>query len=64
MPISTCQGGTITIRGWSDKDYLYISVTDTGIGISKQDQEKLFTQFFVRNGAKCVLKSGGDWVCM
>lgn len=42
----TPEGGTITIRGWSDKDYLYISVTDTGIGISKQDQEKLFTQFF------------------
>lgn len=31
----TPEGGTITIRVWSDKDYLYISVIDTGIGISK-----------------------------
>jgi len=41
----TRQGGA-TVRVRTRDSVLQIDVIDTGIGISKQDQEKLFTRFF------------------
>jgi PAS domain S-box-containing protein len=41
----TREGGA-TIRARLVKDALQISVTDTGVGITKENQEKLFTRFF------------------
>lgn len=37
--------GSITISFRPDKGFAYIFVTDTGIGISKEDKEKLFAKF-------------------
>jgi signal transduction histidine kinase len=37
--------GTITFKCQKVKDELIFSVSDTGIGISKQDQEKIFDRF-------------------
>ncbi len=42
----TQDGGKITIIVHADPTALHIAVRDTGYGISKEDQEKLFTQFF------------------
>jgi len=36
----------IAVRAWREGDYIHISVTDSGIGISKEDQKKIFDMFF------------------
>lgn len=38
--------GAITLRVSRDSAFAQVSVTDTGIGISEENQAKLFTQFF------------------
>lgn len=42
----TPKGGIITISTVSEDDYAKISVSDTGIGISAQDLERVFDRFF------------------
>ena len=47
------EGGTVTITIQSDqkKEILEIRVADTGIGIPKVDQEKIFSKFFRASNA-------------
>jgi signal transduction histidine kinase len=40
------EGGPITIRGHEDKERIFISVTDQGIGIPTQDLEAVFDRFY------------------
>ncbi|MCP4360283.1 MAG: GAF domain-containing sensor histidine kinase [Chloroflexi bacterium] len=42
----TLDGGHIFVRVMCDTNLVRIAVQDTGIGISEENQEKLFTQFF------------------
>jgi signal transduction histidine kinase len=42
----TSDGGTITVRLGRDAESLTIAVADTGRGISKTDQARLFDRFF------------------
>jgi signal transduction histidine kinase len=42
----TPDGGQITVRVAANGSHAQIEVIDTGIGISEEDQAKLFTQFF------------------
>jgi len=40
------RNGTIKIKVWKTENYLHISIADTGIGIAKKDQKKIFRKFF------------------
>jgi signal transduction histidine kinase len=42
--------GSIVITGKADSDYLYISLTDDGTGISSENQSKIFNPFFTTKG--------------
>jgi signal transduction histidine kinase len=50
----TDQGGQIVVRvdRAEDEGFLLVSVSDTGIGISAEDQAKLFSRFFRAEGAR------------
>lgn len=53
----TPEGGKITIDVERQKEFLSVSVSDTGVGIPKSQQRKLFTKFF---RASNVLKMSPD----
>ena len=40
------QGGTMTIRGKAEEDYVVVDISDTGIGISKENLPFIFEEFF------------------
>ena len=41
----TEDGGRVTLRGERVRDEVHISVTDTGVGIPQQDQDRMFLKF-------------------
>ena len=42
----TPNGGRIWLRAWREGSFVHCAVSDTGIGISPEDQARLFTKFF------------------
>jgi two-component system sensor histidine kinase SenX3 len=42
----TPANGRIGVKVRANGDYVFISVTDTGIGITKENQRKIFDRFF------------------
>lgn len=42
----TPAGGTITISAAREGDFLRVSVTDTGVGMTEEEQANLFTRFY------------------
>ncbi len=42
----TPENGKISIIAEAGKNYVYISIADTGIGIAEENQEKIFDRFF------------------
>ena len=56
----TPEGGTVTIDSIRiDDDHIKLSVSDTGIGISKEDQPKIFERFFRVNSSNSERKVSG-----
>ncbi len=54
----TAPGGTVTIRAVEDKEIVRVSVSDTGIGVPKDQMEKLFVKFFRADNALRFQTSG------
>lgn len=42
----TPAGGQIHVRAWGNDRFVYVSVRDTGIGIAREDQERIFERFY------------------
>ena len=42
----TPEGGHIQVRAWQEGEFVHCAVSDTGIGISSEDQARLFSKFF------------------
>jgi PAS domain S-box-containing protein len=40
------KGGEVTIRGWEDDAEVHLSVTDEGVGIPLDEQERIFERFY------------------
>ncbi len=36
----------VTMKTWNDNDHLYLSITDTGMGIKKENIKKVFEKFY------------------
>ncbi|MEA3346122.1 MAG: ATP-binding protein [Chloroflexota bacterium] len=45
------QGGSVQVQGWEEGEWIYVAVSDEGIGISKQEQEHIFDRFYRAEGA-------------
>ncbi len=46
----TPDGGAIRVESWKEGKELIISVSDTGIGIASEEQEKIFEEFYQATG--------------
>jgi signal transduction histidine kinase/CheY-like chemotaxis protein len=46
------QGGTLAIRTWSTPAHVFLSIRDTGVGISAANRRRLFEPFFTTKGER------------
>ncbi|HSH03208.1 MAG TPA: GAF domain-containing protein [Anaerolineae bacterium] len=54
----TPENGTITIKATVNGKYVHVAVQDTGIGISEENQKKIFERFYRSNDADVQKVSG------
>lgn len=54
----TPQGGRVSIEPFQDSRHFGFCVADTGIGISRKDQEKVFNEFYRTADAKNMERTG------
>jgi len=54
----TPHGGRITLRLFESKDQIVFEISDTGIGIPKAEQARVFSEFFRASNAKTATKTG------
>jgi signal transduction histidine kinase/HAMP domain-containing protein len=51
--------GEIAVRMWADGEQAYVSVSDTGIGITEEDCERIFRRFETGSGMRKQLYGAG-----
>lgn len=54
----TNRGGEITLKMSAEGDHVFIEVSDTGIGIPEQEQQKMFQEFFRASNARQFTENG------
>ena len=55
----TPSGGAVTLRSFMDEPYISFSVADTGVGLSEEDQAKVFEKFYrVKKDSKMASGTG------
>ncbi len=60
----TQPGGSVTLSLQADDHQIRLSVADTGIGLSTDEQEKIFTRFFRSAEAKSQGGGAGLGLCI
>lgn len=45
-------GGDVEVAAWQEHDFVFCRVTDTGMGMSEDEQAEAFTQFFRAGGVR------------
>ena len=61
----TPDGGSVTVDGRADETHVYIQVRDSGIGVPKEDQARIFDSFYVtrdtayHSSSKVAFSGGG-----
>jgi signal transduction histidine kinase len=60
----TPEGGRVSVKLYTEDDQVVLKVADTGIGISRRNQERLFTRFYrVANTVRTRGIGLGLYVC-
>lgn len=54
----TNRGGEVTLKMSAEGDKVFIEVSDTGIGIPEEEQQKMFHEFFRASNAKELTEDG------
>jgi signal transduction histidine kinase len=54
----TPQGGSVTVRAWSEDGRIRLEVSDTGIGIPEEALPRIFTEFYRAKNAKAMNVEG------
>ena len=52
-------GGRVQIKGWHDKANVYVSVSDEGLGLSAEEQGRIFERFYRAPDKKKMAKGAG-----
>ncbi|MDR6986092.1 signal transduction histidine kinase [Paenarthrobacter nitroguajacolicus] len=45
-------GGDVEVAAWEDQDFVFCRVTDTGMGMTEEEQAEAFTKFFRAGGVR------------
>jgi len=59
--ITYTPNGTVSIRAWSRGEHVWITVTDTGIGIAQEDLPKVFERFWRADQSRDA-RTGGSGI--
>jgi signal transduction histidine kinase len=54
----TPEGGSVVIKAWRELEQIWLTVSDTGIGIPDEAMSRIFTEFYRAKNAKAIEVEG------